>query len=142
MTEAPAALQPALPPLDRSVLAHPGHPRTASARQQRLQTAVTRAGQLTDALTPHLPALDPPLRATVQGYLATLAKVIADELTIDGTGFATERPAKERGARRIASAVDLEATLSRGGPVAPGRPGQRCGAGATTRSIDQCDHFH
>jgi hypothetical protein len=109
MAHAPAALQPALPPLDLSVLVHPGHPRTPHARQQRLQAAV--AGWLTEGLTPHLAALDLPLRATVRGYLDALAKVIADELRIDGTGFATERPSNERGERRIASAVDREATF-------------------------------
>lgn len=111
MSHAPAALQPALPPLDLGVLAHPPLARSPLARQQRLQSAVTVSLWLSDALTPHLPLLDPTLRATVQGYLSALAKVIADELHIDATGLATELPLKERGERRKASAVDLEATF-------------------------------
>lgn len=111
LAHAPASLQSALPPLDLGVLAHPGHPRTAVARQQRLQAAVTVAGWLREGLAPHLPSLDLTLRATMQGYLEALAKVIADELHLDAAGFATERPLKERGERRLASAVDLEATF-------------------------------
>jgi hypothetical protein len=111
MSYAPAALQSALPPLDLSVLAHPGHPRTAVARQQRLQAAVSVACRLQAALTPHLPALDAQLRDVVTHALSALAKVQADELHIDGTGYATERSTKEHGARRLASAVDLEATF-------------------------------
>lgn len=53
----------------------------------------------------------PPLRQVVAGYLAALAKVQADELTSDASGFVTERPAKDRGAHRLASAVDLYATF-------------------------------
>lgn len=40
-----------------------------------------------------------------------LNKVQADELSIDGTGLVSERPATERGERRLASAVDLQATF-------------------------------
>ena len=111
IAHAPAALQSALPPLDLSVLAHPGHPRTALARHQRLQAAVTVAGWLTERLTPHLPALDPPVRGVVEGSLNALAKVITDELSIDATGYATERSVKERGERRLASAIDMDATF-------------------------------
>lgn len=111
LAHAPAPLQSALPPLDLSVLAHGGHARSPLARQLRLQAAVTVALWLQDALTPQLPALDPSLRSSVRAYLDALSKVIADELFIDAAGLATERPAKERGERRIASAVDLEATF-------------------------------
>jgi transposase-like protein DUF772 len=111
IAHAPAALAPALPLLDLGALMRPGRARTAVARQQQLQAAGTVATWLTDGLTPHLPALAPHLRAVVTGYLQALAKVQVDELISDGTGFVTERPAKQRGARRLASAVDLEATF-------------------------------
>lgn len=111
LAHAPAALQSALPPLDLCLLAHPPLARTPTARQQRLQAAVTVAAWLADALSPLLPVLEATLRATVQGYLDALAKVIADELHIDAAGFATELPLKQRGERRMASAVDLEATF-------------------------------
>ncbi|NTU84798.1 MAG: hypothetical protein HGA45_36450 [Chloroflexales bacterium] len=111
ITYAPPALQPALPPLDLGMLARPVHARTALARQQHLQEAVTVTRWLVDGLTPHLPALAPRLRGVVADYLAALAKVQADDLTTDGTGFTRERPAKERGEHRIISAVDREATF-------------------------------
>lgn len=47
----------------------------------------------------------------VAGYLAALATVQADELVSDATGCASARPLKERGERRLASAVDREATF-------------------------------
>jgi hypothetical protein len=47
----------------------------------------------------------------VGGYLDALAKVLADELITDVTGFVQERPASDRGERRLASAVDREATF-------------------------------
>src|SRR4029079_12910708 len=62
-------------------------------------------------LTPHLPALEMPLRLAVASYLDALAKVQADELTTDASGLVQERPAQERGQRRLASAVDREATF-------------------------------
>jgi hypothetical protein len=111
MSHAPAALQSALPPLDLSVLTHPGHPRSIVARQQRLQAALSVACRLQEGLTPHLLALEPQLCSVVTHYLDALAKVQADELHIDATGYATERSTKEHGARRLASAVDLEATF-------------------------------
>jgi hypothetical protein len=111
LAHAPAALQYALPPLDLGALAHPGYARTALARQQHLQAAVAVTTWVVDGLTPHLPSLDPPLRTVVADYLDALAKVQADELTIDATGSAHERPANDRGARRIASAIDREATF-------------------------------
>jgi hypothetical protein len=111
LAHAPPALQHALPPLDLGALAHPGHARTALARQQQLQAAVTITTWVVAGLTPHLSALDAPLRAAVVGYLDALAKVQADELTSDATGFVQERPATDRGEHRIASAVDIEATF-------------------------------
>jgi hypothetical protein len=108
---APPALQRALPPLDLGALIRPGRARTAVERQRQLQAAVMVTGWLTDGLPPHLPALDPALRTVVAGYLDALTKVQADELTTDGTGYVTERPATTRGERRRASAVDREATF-------------------------------
>lgn len=111
LAHAPAALQHALPPLDFSALAVLPRARTALARQQRLQSVVAVATWVVDGLTPHLPALDPALRASVADYLAAIAKVQADELTRDATGFVSERPATDRGAQRLASAVDRQATF-------------------------------
>jgi hypothetical protein len=53
----------------------------------------------------------------VAGYLTALAKVQADELITDGTGFTSERPLKQRGNHRLASAVDLDATFRKHGDV-------------------------
>jgi Transposase DDE domain/Transposase domain (DUF772) len=111
LTHAPASLQHALPPLDLSALVHPSQARSDLARQQRLQAAVSVSSWLVDGLTPHLAALDPPLRTVVSDYLAAIAKVQADELTIDASGLVQERPAKQRGDYRIISALDREATF-------------------------------
>jgi hypothetical protein len=111
LTHAPPTLQHALPPLDLGALAHPGYARTPLARQPHLQAAVCVTSWVVDGLTPHLCALDPSLRTAVASYLDALAKVQADELIIDATGFVQERPATERGDRRLASAVDREATF-------------------------------
>ncbi len=111
LAHAPPTLQHALPPLALGALAHPGHARTALARQQHLHAAVCVTGWVVEGLTPHLPTLEPSLRAAVAGYLDALAKVQADELTFDATGFVQERPATDRGDRRLASAVDHEATF-------------------------------
>jgi hypothetical protein len=108
---APAAVQHAVPPLDLGALATLPFARTPTARQQRLQSVVTVVGWVVDGLTPHLPTLDADLRTAVQAYLDALAKVQADELTTDATGFVTERPSDDRGTQRLASAVDREATF-------------------------------
>jgi hypothetical protein len=108
---APASLQSALPPLDLSALASLPYARSALARQQRLQSVVSAVGWLVDGLRPHLAALETPLRTSVQTYLDALAKVLADELSVDATGQVQERPARERGEHRLASAVDLSATF-------------------------------
>jgi hypothetical protein len=111
LAHAPATLHHALPPLDLGMLGRPVYARTALARQEHLQEAVTVTAWLVNGLTPHLSALDPPLRAVVQDYLDALAKVQADDLRTDATGFVRERATKERGKHRLASAVDLDATF-------------------------------
>jgi hypothetical protein len=111
LAHAPDALQHALPPLDLSALLHPGYARTAHARQQHLLSAVSVATWVVEGITPHLSALDPSLRAAVSAYLDALAKVQADELERDASGQMHERAAKDRGERRIASALDLYATF-------------------------------
>jgi hypothetical protein len=108
---APTTLQSAVPPLDLGALAHPGHARTPLARQQHLQAAVAVTAWVVDGLTPHLSRLDPALRTVVTDYLDALAKVQADELTTDASGHVQERPANDRGDRRLASAVDREASF-------------------------------
>lgn len=51
------------------------------------------------------------MRAAVQTYMDALAKVQADDLTRDASGYLTERPTDDRGIQRLASAVDGEATF-------------------------------
>lgn len=138
LASAPPALQSALPPLDVGMLARPCYPRTAVERQQHLQTAVTVTAWLVEGLTPHLPALEPPLRSAVAGYLAALAKVQADEVTIAATGFASERPDTERGSHRLASAVDHFATFRKHGDDAPAVLGTNAVIATTATRIRAC----
>jgi hypothetical protein len=51
----------------------------------------------------------------VQCYLAALAKMQADELTTDATGYVTERAPADRGTQRLASAVDRQASFRKHG---------------------------
>ena len=72
---APRACQGALPPLDLGPLVAPARSYTPLQHQALLEQAVTVAGWLVADLTPHLPARDPPARATIQPLLAALPKV-------------------------------------------------------------------
>ena len=89
--------------------------RTPQARQQRLQQVVERTRRLVTALTARMPTLDDAARQTLHIYLDALATVQADELTVDAAGQVQERASHAHGARRIASAVDLEATFRKHG---------------------------
>jgi hypothetical protein len=111
MREAPPALQSALPPLDLSGLVRTDAPRTPQEAQQRLHQAVSVATWVADGLTPHLAVLHQPLRSAIASQLQAIRKVIADETTTDVGGLIQERPASAKGAYRLASAVDLEATF-------------------------------
>jgi hypothetical protein len=111
LAHAPPRLQHALPPLDLSGLVRLPIARTTVARQQRLQSVLTVVDWVVAGLTPHLGALDPALRSAVADYLDALAKVQADELTTDAGGYRSERPATTHGVRRLASAVDRDATF-------------------------------
>ncbi len=113
---APAAQQTALPPLDRGPLVHPPRTYTASQHQALLEQAVTVAHWLVADLTPHLTALDVPVRRRIQPLLAALPKVIADETTTDAAGCVVERPREDKGSYRVMSAVDLEATFRKHEP--------------------------
>ena len=62
-------------------------------------------------LTPHLAGLEARFRTTVAAQLQAIQKVIAAETLTDASGRVQERDASTKGAYRIASAVDLEATL-------------------------------
>jgi hypothetical protein len=108
---APRASQHALAALDLSCLVRLPIARTPVARQQRLQTVLTLVAAVVSTLTPQLDALDATLRSTVQRYLDALAKVQADELTTNEAGLVVERTTKTHGARRLGSAVDLDATF-------------------------------
>lgn len=119
---APAASQGAIPPLDLTTLVRLPYVKTAHERLQRLQTIVAAVHRVVDGVTPHVAELPPPHGATVQAYLAMLAKVQADELIGDATGSVRERPTNDRGDYRCASAVDYEATfrLHEGSPAVLG----------------------
>jgi transposase len=60
-------------------------------------------------LLPFLPQLQPARRQPISRLLDALAKVIADDVLLDGTGYPTERT--QKGHYRIASATDLDATF-------------------------------
>jgi len=111
LQHAPTACQHALPPLDLSGLLRLPIARTTLARQQRLQSVLTAVDWVVAGLTPQLPQLDPALRTAVADSLDALAKVQADELTTDASGYRSERPARTHGVRRLASAVDRQATF-------------------------------
>lgn len=113
---APLALQAALPPLDLGALAQPRRTYTPSQHQMRLEQAVTLAYWLIDDLTPHLSGLDPEVREYLQPLLEALAKILADETTLDAAGGVHERPRDDKGTYRIMSAVDLEATFRKHEP--------------------------
>ncbi len=111
LTHAPLEQQRAFPPLDLGPLRSPPSARTPAQRLAQLQQAVALATTLQADLTPHLPALAPGLRDAVQGVLALLQKVVADETTRDAAGQVVERAAGQKGQYRLASAVDVEATF-------------------------------
>jgi hypothetical protein len=108
---APDALQCAIPPIDYGPLVFFVRLYTDVERQQRLQAMATLATWLSDGLTPHLSALEDVPRTRAQTLLHAITKVIADELMTDADGQWVERPTKQRGQHRIASAVDLDATF-------------------------------
>jgi hypothetical protein len=106
---APPALQCALPPLDLGPIIHPAHPRDALERLALLLQAVSLTQRLLAELTPHLALLAPSPRAILTRLTDALAKVLADELTFDASGYPTER--SDKGDYRIISATDIEATF-------------------------------
>ena len=108
-SHAPPALQRHLPPLDLSAVVHPDRPLDALARQVLLVQAVSLAQRLHSDLHPHLAALDTSARQRIAPLLQALTKVLADEISLDVTGYPTER--KEKGSYRIISATDLDATF-------------------------------
>jgi hypothetical protein len=112
LAHAPPSLQHALPPLDLGALSHPGFARTALARQQHLQAALSVTNWVVEGIRPHLSSLEPSLRTAVVSYLDALAKVQADELLTDASGFVQERPPKQRGEHRIISAFEKTSHLS------------------------------
>ena len=113
---APASCQAALPPLDLGPLVAPPRTYTPTHHQALLEQAVTLARWLVADLTPHLSALAPQARTTIQPLLDAIPKVLADETTTDGAGIVRERPRDDKGHYRIMSAVDLEATFRKHEP--------------------------
>jgi hypothetical protein len=111
MKQAPGALQHALPPLDLSGLQPTDAPRTPQEAQQRLQAAVSLTKSVADALSPQLANLPEVDRAAQGAQVRAIRKVIADETSTDVEGRVQELCVDAKGAYRIASAVDLEATF-------------------------------
>jgi hypothetical protein len=128
---APAARQAALPPLDRGPILHPRRPQDAVDRQTLVVQAVSLTQRLLDALRPHLPALPVAAQARITPLLTALAKVLADEITCDASGYPTERA--DKGAYRIISATDLDATFRQHGEDLC--LGQNVGVAATATRI-------
>jgi hypothetical protein len=106
---ASASLQHYLPPLDLGPILHPTRPQDAQERQALLVQAVSLSERLLADLTPHLGALDAPARAPIKRLTDALAKVLADEVQFDSSGYPGER--SEKGKYRIISATDLDATF-------------------------------
>ncbi len=131
---APRASQAALPPLDLGALAKPSAARTPAQHQAQLEQAVTVATWLVEGLTPHLPRLDPEVRAIVHPLMDALVKVIADETRTDATGVVRERPRDDKGTYRIMSALDLEATFRKHEPD-PAVLGSHASIATTTTRI-------
>ncbi len=109
LAHAPRTLQHALPPLDLGPIRHPARPRDAGERQALLVQAVGLSQSLRGCLLPYLPDLPRTRRQPISRLLDALEKVIADDIQLDGTGYPTERT--QKGAYRIASATDLDATF-------------------------------
>ncbi len=84
-------------------------------RQQRDETTVRGAWQLAQLLQPQLEGLNEPYKTQVSERVADLRKIIGDEylVQVDGQGHLgelAERDAKHKGAYRLGSATDREAT--------------------------------
>lgn len=109
--DAPPHLQAALPPLDLGPLLRVPRWRSAAEQHAQLLQAVSVANWVADGVVPHLAALDQPLQDTATALVHAVRKVIADETVTDATGLVQELPLDKKGAYRIMSAVDLEATF-------------------------------
>lgn len=114
--EAAPAAQQLLAPLDLSLLAQFPPLYTHQQRAAALTPAVTLANQLVQTITPALSDLAPGWRSAIQAQLDLLTKVVADETSTNATGQIVERPLGEKGHRRLASAVDSEATFRKHEP--------------------------
>lgn len=102
--------------------------------RQRIYT-VQEARALIAALTPHLDALEPALRAELTAQFARIEQVIADEFTTAADGTIVPR-GKQKGTYRIASAVDTDATFRKhGGRDSPAILGYNAAVSVTTTRI-------
>jgi hypothetical protein len=110
-TQTPAGVASIFAADDLAALASVPVARTASERQQRLHAIVLRVQRLSAVLGKHLAACEPPLQTALESYRSAIAKVIADELACAADGQWHEVLPAQRGASRIASAVDREATF-------------------------------
>jgi hypothetical protein len=115
-TLAPPPAQAVLTGLDLAVLTQPPPTRTPAERQAALAQAAACAQTLQAALTPCVRDLPPAAQPAVTSLLTLLSKVLADETTRQPDGTVTETPAAQKGAYRLGSAVDVEATFRKHGP--------------------------
>jgi hypothetical protein len=113
---APPAQQAVLATLDLTLLAQPPPLYTADQRAAALSPVVALVRTLEATLRPHLPTLPLAARAATQHWLDLLGKVLTDETITDAAGAVTERPVGQKGAYRLASAVDVEATFRKHAP--------------------------
>ncbi len=84
-------------------------------RQQRQEATVRGAWQLVELLQPQLDGLAEPLKTQLSERLADLGKIITDEYVVQlddsgQVGELAQRDAKHKGAYRLGSATDREAT--------------------------------
>ncbi|MBX0331362.1 transposase [Oscillochloris sp. ZM17-4] len=108
---APAALQWVIPPLDYGPLTRFVALSDPVDHQARRHACASVATWLLEGITPHLPTLADGARAVIPELRDTLATALTDNLMRDASDQWVERPPKQRGQHRIASAVDREATF-------------------------------
>jgi hypothetical protein len=107
----PASLQATLTPIDLKEFSNPPRWHNQQERLALLQQAVTLAREVAESVTPHLSSLPPSLAALASALLSAIHKVIADETSLDASGYVVELPPDKKGRFRIMSALDLESSF-------------------------------
>jgi hypothetical protein len=115
-TRVPTRLHNVLPAdLDLKHLTTGREARTKEKAARQIQYAVRDARRVVAAITPHLDAVDPAVRAVLTERCEQIAKVISDETTTNEAGEVVWKAAKDRGTYRILSIYDIEATFRKHG---------------------------